>query len=340
MNLVPKTAEIYLEYQPYIDQPPVPTSHLRAQSTQNDEVTVTSWKPTWLKNVKENFDKFGSFNQKSIAEIYKKFEHKPCIVAGSGPSLKTNALDLKDRGDVPLISCLHNFHFLEDQGIKPEFYVSLDAGDVTVEEVYEGGSKTQDEYWAATKEHTLLCYIATSPKLLEKWQGKVLFFNCPVPDLDYMDQVSAIDPFFQWVSTGGNVLGASLYIAKAFLGCNITALIGADFSFSYKSKFHGWDSKYDKDLGRYLKVTDVFGNKVKTWQSYHNFKAWFDWVACVVPGIYINCSEGGTFGAYNDGNIRQVMQVPLLQFLKMMNLHGHLKTQVENPIVNDQKILF
>lgn len=338
--LEPRKAEIFLEYQPYIDNPPVPHSHLRAQSTSNDEVTVTSWKPTWLKNVKENLEKYGAFNKNSIAEIFRKFEHKPCIVAGSGPSLKENAKELRDKADVPMISCLHNFHFFHDNDIKPDFYVTLDAGEVTVEEVYEGGSKTPDEYWAATKDHTLLCYIATSPRLLAKWQGRILFFNCPVPDLDYMDQITAMDPFYQWVSTGGNVLGASLYIAKAFLGCNITALIGADFSFSYKNNFHGWDSKYDKNLGHYMKVTDVFGVKVKTWQSYYNFKSWFDWVACMVPGIYINCSEGGCFGAYPEGNIRQIMQVPLKEFLKMINLHGHMRSQVEDPSENKKTILF
>jgi hypothetical protein len=89
-----------------------------------------------------------------------------------------------------------------------------------------------------------------------------------------------------------------------------------------------------------LKAVDVYGNKVLTWQSYANFKAWFDYVACKVPGIFINCTEGGTFGAYAEGNIMAVRQMELDQFLEMYRMHEHLRSQCSDPSVYDQKILF
>lgn len=335
-----RKAEIYLEFSPYIDQPPMAKDDLYRQSTSSDESTIRSWRPTWLNNIKANFKKFGPFSDMGIGQIYGKNALKPCIIAGSGPSLKKNVGELKNRGDMLLVSCLHNFHFLEDNEAPADYYVSLDAGEVVVEEVYEGGANAEDHYWNLSKDRTLLCYVGTSPRLLEKWQGKVLFFNCPIPDEHLMAEIQAVDSFNQWVSTGGNVLGATLYIAKGWLGSPIVAFVGADFSFSYDRKFHGWSSKYDKTMGHAIRTRDVFGVPVYTWGSYHNFKCWFDWVTMTVPGIYYNCTEGGTFGAYENGNIRSVIQTALSDFLRQMNMYKELEAQAKSPRIEEKKILF
>lgn len=336
----PKTAEVLLEYQNYIETPPVPANALHAQACSADDHTINAWRPIWIKNVKENHANFGPFKNHSIGEIYATQAHKPVIVAGSGPSLARNGADLKNKGDICLVSCLHNFHYMEDQGINVDYYVTLDAGDVTIEEVTEGGKKTEDEYWSLTKNRTLLAFIGTAPKLLKKWQGKILFYNAPVPDDEFQKVQVELGQFNVYVSNGGNVLGACLYIAKAILGGNPIAFVGADFAFSYKNKFHGWDSKYDAKLGNVMRAVDVYGNKVLTWRSYANFKGWFEWVAIQVPGLYINCTEGGTFGAYPDGNLMAVKQMDLSDFLNMYQLHHHLKGSCENPDINTKTILF
>lgn len=335
-----RKAEIELEYQPYIDHPPIQPRSLFQEACENDEVTINAWRATWEKNVRENHEKHGPFAEKSIGQIFGGMHQRPAIIAGAGPSLKHNAKDLKDRGDIPLISCLHNFHFLEDQGTPADYYVSLDAGEVVIDEVSEGGAKAPDEYWELSKDRTLLCYIGTSPRLLEKWRGKVLFFNCPVPDEKFMKFVDEIEVFNTYVSNGGNVLGACLYIAKAFLGASVIGFMGADFCFSYDKKFHGWDSKYDAKMGHCLKVKDVFGIPVYTWKSYHNFKGWFEWVAMTVPGIYFNLSEGGTLGAYTDGNIRAITQMPVSQFIRQMNMYEEIKEQALDPKTKVKKLLF
>ncbi len=335
-----RKAEIELEYQPYIDRPPIQPRALFSEACENDDATIKAWRPTWEKNVRANHAKFGPFAEKSIGQIFGQAHQKPVICAGAGPSLKHNAHELKSRKDITLVSCLHNFHFLEDQCTPADYYVTLDAGDVTEEEVYEGGTKTPDEYWALTKDRTLLAYIGTSPKLLAKWQGKILFYNAPVPDEEFMNLLDGIEKFNAFVSNGGNVLGACLYIARSFLGASIVAYIGADFCFSYDKKFHGWDSKYDAKMGYCLKVKDVFGIPVSTWKSYHNFKGWFEYVAMTVPGVYYNCSEGGTLGAYLEGNIRAITQMPLSQFIRQLNMYEEIEEQAKNPKTDLKKLLF
>ncbi len=334
-----KQALIYLEYQNVIERSPVPVQNLYQQACSNDQVTVDSWRDVWISQTRANHAVFGPFRDRSLGLLFNKHRHSPMFVVGSGPSLKKNAHLLKGNHGIPIISCLHNFHFLEDLGVHVDYYVSLDSGPVTIDEISEGGDPSTD-YWAKTKGKTLLAYIGTHPNLLAKWQGEIYFFNCPIPSKEIEDALDSIERFKVLVSSGGNVLGAALYIAKAFLGCSTTIFLGADFSFSYEDKFHGWDSKYDKKLGQYLRVTDVFGNKVKTWQSYHNFKAWFDWVAQCVPGEYINATEGGTFGAYPEGNILCVKQMDLQAVLDRFKLSEHMREQAENPETAQIKILF
>ena len=335
-----KKTEILLEYQNYIETPPVRPEELHKQACASDEVTINKWRDIWLHNIKTNHKLYGPFSKKSVAELYEHDKLKPVIIAGSGPSLAKLAPELKEKGEITLVSCLHNFHFMEDNDIKVDFYVTLDAGEVTIEEVSEGGTKTEEEYWEISKDKTLLAFIGTSPNLLAKWRGKVLFFNCPIPDAKINEELDKLENFNSYVSTGGNVLGGCLSFAKSYLAGNPIAFVGADFCFSYEKKFHGWDSKYDKNLGNVLKMVDIYGNKVLSWPSYFNFKGWFEWVTMAVPGIYINCSEGGTFGAYPEGNLMSIKQMDLGEFIEMYNLHKYLKPLIENPSNKERILLF
>ncbi len=318
----------------------MPPRQLHSAAAVNDDTTVAAWSKTWIDNIRTNRARVGSFADKGVGKLFGLHQGKACVVAGSGPSLKVNGHQLKERHGLPLISCLHNFHFFEDRGVKPDFYVTLDAGEVVLEEVSEGGAMSPDEYWARTADHTLIAYVGTNPKLFEKWQGKVYWFNAALPFGETKRLADEAAEFFTFLGSGGNVFGAAFYFAKAIMGCMTTALIGADFSFDYANKFHGWDSKYDKELGQCIRVTDIYGVKRNTWQSYHGFKCWFEYVACTVPGVYFNCTEGGTLGAYPEGNIAQFSYMDLKDFLDMIGANETVRAQCENPTVPQKTMLF
>lgn len=338
-----KTVEIDLEFQDYIPVAPASPKELYSNACSADEITINTWRDTWIRHFNENHAKVGGFSDKGVGALYNLHQHKPVIIVGSGPSLKGNIEDLKQAKSVgiPVVSCLHNFHYLEDNGVEVDYYVTLDAGEVTVEEVAkEGGTRPEEEYWALTKERTLLAFVGTHPKLLERWQGKVLFFNSPIPDQAIVDEMAKTERFNTFVSTGGNVLGACFYLAKAVMGASPVIFVGADFAFSYTKKFHAWDSKYDSKVGQVMRVTDVFGNKVATWSSYYNFKCWFDSRVMVVPGFYINATEGGIFGAYAEGNIAQVKQMRLSDVIKMYGVNAPIKEQCDDPSTDKKILLF
>lgn len=335
-----KRREIICEYQPYFDFPQQQSERLYTQACSNDSITVSTWRETWIKQIRANHKTHGPFKDNGVGKLHGAFRGKPVFLAGSGPSLKENALHLHKKQDVPLVSCLHNFHFFEDHGIDVDFYVTLDAGPITIEEVAEGGKLEAEEYWAKTKNKVLIAYIGSHPDLIAKWQGQIFWFNCPLPDADLMTEIDAIEDFRTAFSTGGNVLGACTYFARAILGCPTLVFIGADFSFGYTDEFHAWDSKYDGKLGNYVRLTDVFGNKVKTWQSYANFKGFFDNLAMRCPAIWINATEGGCLGSYADGNIRHIQQMELSKVLHMFNLSDEMKEQCEHPDTAQRKILY
>lgn len=335
-----KTVEMDFQYQPYIPGPPRPVHELYGQACSNDNVTISSWRETWIKQIRENHEKHGPFSENGIGELFGIRAGEPAIVLGSGPSLRCNYKALEKRRDIVTISCLHNFHFLEDNGVSPDYYVSLDAGPITIEEIAEGGQRTKDEYLEMSKDRTLIAFIGSHPDLIDLWQGKIVWYNAPIPDEGIKNSIAEIEKFNTYLATGGNVLGACLYFAKGILGCNPIIFAGADFSFSYTKKFHPWNSSYDKEIGHAIRCTDVWGNSVTTWQSYYNFKCWFDHVACQVPGIYINATEGGIFGAYPEGNISQVTQMPLEHAILQYNIYEELREQCENPQTDELKVLF
>lgn len=327
-----KVREINCEYQPYILSPPVRNSRdLYAKAASNDGATIDAYGQQWVDQITRNHKSHGPFKTRALGNLFGRYRHRPVICAGSGPSLKYNAEELKNRGDIPLVSCLHNFQYFTDKGIDVDFWVSLDAGLITVEEVSEGGSKSADEYWAATKNQTLLAYIGSHPELLARWQGDIYFYNSLIPNQELREKIDAVETFNNWVSTGGNVLGACVYISKGYFAASSIIFVGADFSFGYDKKFHSWDSKYDRSMGRCIPAVDIFGHKVATWPSYNNFKSFFDYVATEVPGIYINCTEGGTLGAYPEGNLHTIKQMDLKDCLQMYNMSDLIRDAALNP---------
>jgi hypothetical protein len=339
---MPRKAEITLDYQNYIDNPPMQKEQLHSNACSNDSITIKSWFKTWVDNIKANKEYLGSFAENSVGKLFQRHKYGTAICVGSGPSLGYNAEHLKKKGSLPIVSCLHNFHFLEDNGVGADYYVSLDAGPIVLKEIAEGGSRTPEEYWDMTEGKILVAYIGSNPELLKKWKGEVYVFNAPVPDAGYVNAVNSIETFSIYISNGGNVLGACLYFSKAILGVDRVGMLGADFCFGYdKASFHPWKSDYDNKLGTIVPMTDVFGIKVPSWPSYRNFKYFFDYLSLQIPGNWmVNCSEGGCLGSYAEGNIRSITQMPLLDFLGQLNMSDDIRECIDNPNVDMKKILF
>lgn len=349
--------EMNLTLQPVIDRPPMPIENMYETACAADKVTIKSWTNEWTQYPKDNFDRQGKWEHTCL-DILGKEAYKPVIVAGSGPSLVKNYEHLKDRkredgstlhgrGDIKIVSCLHNFNFFEDHDVMgpDDYYVTLDSGEICVKEVWEGGKHSKDWYWERTKDRTLVAYVGTSPALIDKWRGKILWFASRPANETVYKATSDFVPYHSWpmFSTGGTVAGAALYLARAVLGAGVIIFIGMDFCFSYTHKFHPWESPYDQKFSGVMPCVDIWGNRVWTWASYWRFKLWFDLMACGGEGavlnnsgnahLVINATEGGLLGAYPEGVIKQIIQMDLTTALHIFNIHKRMpeaiqKTQV------------
>lgn len=301
-----KTITIDLRYQPLIDVPPPQTGDLYQRACAGDKVTINQWRNIWVDQYRAAKEHFGSLSDRSYGQLYGVCRHKPCIVIGSGPSLKDSIPALKDNvgreNPVTSISCLHNYGLLEDEGCHADYYLTLDSGEVIFDDVSEGRDKDAEYYWETTKDKVLIAYAASHPKLWEKWQGKIYLFNALIPDMELRKEKDGIERFTHYISSGGNAGGACLYTAKAVFGADPLLFVGIDQCFNYDDTFHSYRTKYDS-VGNYVTWPDVYGIPRKTWQSYLNFKFWIDDRAMKIPGNYVNCS-GGLLGAYQGGNLR------------------------------------
>ena len=308
-----RTIEIDLVYQPMIEGPPPRMGNLHEKASTGDNLTCDKWREIWIKNYEFADKRFGDFGPLSIGKLYASNRYKPAIIIGSGPSLKESikGLQLNKKLEVPLvtISCLHNYGYLQDENCHADYYLSLDSGSVVIEDVSESRVKKPRSYWKSTKDSILLASVASDPLLFEKWKGKIVLFNSLIPDAVVKNRYEEIQPFHHYVSSGGNALGACLYVAKAIFGSDPIHMVGADFCFDYGGEFHSYKTHYDEP-GQCVYWPSCFGIQRKTWPSYLNFKFWFDHIACNVPGRYINCSEG-LLGSYSEGNIRQFSYMSL-----------------------------
>lgn len=305
--------KIDLQYQNAIPGPPPAQGDLHQNACRGDNATIAHWREAWLKNCQANKERFKSFAEHSVGKLHGLNRNKPAIICGSGPSLKHSIEALKENAEMehPLlnVSCLHNFGYFEDNGFHADFYLSLDAGEIVLKDVFESRDKSPEHYWEQTKGKKLLASVLSPPKLFDLWQGEIYLFHTIIPEPTLHAELQAIESFRHYFSCGGNALGACFYAAKCLMSSDLIHFVGADFCFDYDDKFHSYATAYDKP-GGYVMMTDVFGMPRKSWPSYLNFKFFFDWVACNIPGRYVNCSEG-LLGAYKEGNIQQFQYMSL-----------------------------
>lgn len=325
---LPKLTEMNLQFQPYIEPPVTPDTMIQ-RATSNDRITITSWKKQWFDQLAQNKARY-DWNKDNVMNVHGVQAMKPVICIGSGPSLRKTVGELAKNGqDICKVACCHSFAYLEDHGAPADYYVNLDAGDVTIEELSQGGKEDPEYYWKLTKDRVLVTASVGNPKFLKKWKGKILFYSIGIPDQYFTDNF-AFEPYF---TVGGNTLGAGTYFAKAILGANPVIFMGADFSFGSDKRFHSWDSPYDQKYQGLIPWTNIFGNRVMTWPSYFNFKSWFDFIACGGPGgrpgLWINATEGGILGAYPEGNIRYIYQMSAREALMMYNDYKIIKELIK-----------
>jgi len=348
--------EMTLQYSPYIEGIPLGKEAAWNNAVRNDGVTVKTWEKQWIEQTKVNSGTH-DFIKDSAYQVFEACAGRPVILAGAGPSLSRNWKDLIGDGDrsigrqdVRMVTNVHNFPFMEDRNLmRPDdFYLILDAGDICIKEMSEGGAHadTPDWYWQKTENRTLVAYHGTHPDFIKRWRGPILWYTTPCASEELAKEIFKIVDISKvpGFNVGGNVMGAALYFSRAILGCSVPIFVGMDLCFSYDHKFHAWDCWYNEKFSGVIPWIDVFGNRVWTWQSYFGFKNWFDFMACGGTGnnpqLWINATEGGIMGAYHEGNIKQILQMDLKSALQIFCMYKRMPSMLEKSVGGKLHLLF
>jgi hypothetical protein len=261
-----------------------------------DEVksaTVLRFNDLWKRNFQANLSKIRQ--SPGVQSLKNKFKELPCVVVGAGPSLdkniqhlshiKENALIIAgDAALKPLLS--HN--------IIPSIVVCLDPQE-DIAKFFTGVSH---------QGMTLVAPTIVHPKILDVWEGRVVFYNKYAPDIPLLTQIQNALPKLGVLTPGGTVLSVAYDLAFQSASDPII-FVGQDLSYENKTIYarggetgnQNWDTICHNQSENIVYETDIRGQKLPTIKAMSVTKQWFHWAFTnwkrnAQLTIY-NCSEGG-----------------------------------------------
>jgi hypothetical protein len=244
--------------------------------TGNDPIDSLVGLDNMLRNIKNIVSNPG------IRLLFDKFEKRPAVIVGAGPSLNKNIHLLKDITERALVvSCDASFVPLMKRDIRPHIVVTMERTDGT-EYFFEDAPDFEGVYLA-------ICPIVR-PKGFESFKGKKIIVNRTFSHFDWLglDKGS--------LSFGPGVSHMAFEVAEA-LGCDPIILIGQDLAFAEDGKTHVKEMVFGEcDDFYYGDVCEVEGNDGKTVKSsktWQIFRAYLEEKLTSYQGLCINATEGG-----------------------------------------------
>jgi hypothetical protein len=218
----------------------------------------------------------------------------PCIIVGSGPTLDYNIHLLKDLQDKAcIISCDSAAKALLDYGVHPHLILSTDSKGA-VAEFFKGMDLHEFTFILDTFAHP------DTAQLLIDEGAKIYWYNTlPVKSCSFSEVLNQWTGYLGNLGTGGCVATTIWSLAVLHLGCDPTILVG--LAEAYYDKAHQYASCVEKHNHQHIdmyasepmSVKDIYNRDCWTQPGFDSFRAWFEDAFLWVPGIFINCSEGG-----------------------------------------------
>ncbi|HOJ50359.1 MAG TPA: DUF115 domain-containing protein [Spirochaetota bacterium] len=213
-----------------------------------NKATLIRFEKLWLKNVLVNMGYYLYF--KGVNSLYDKFKDTPALIIGGGPSLNRCIDKIKKvKDNVFIISVNTSLAYLLDNGIVPDFVVTVDPQD----KIYKYFIPVLNK-----KELPILIAEPTiTPKIVRKYP-RILFSQIEFAK----DFVLSFSKDRGVLETGGSVVTTAFSFARK-IGANPIMFIGVDMSYTTDT-LHFKGSELEKDW--------IFNsNKNKTIESLNYF---------------------------------------------------------------------
>ncbi len=236
----------------------------------------------WTKNYFDNTENI--LNSYSVYQIKNIFEGKTAVVVSAGPSLSKNMCLLKEiKGKAPIISVFVAAKVLIENGIIPDFIVSIDSAQFGMGEMYEG--------------IPLIYEPKISREFIDAHRGNKIFLVGNGQDyaaalmMKYNKDICV-------TNIGGSVACTCTDIAKT-MGCRNIILIGQDLAYTnYKCHVDGTEHTYknaDEVSYEKIEVPAIGGGTVLTDCVFMSYLKWFENYASINRNEIrlIDATEGG-----------------------------------------------
>jgi hypothetical protein len=243
----------------------------------------------WVDNFKDNLPNInGGYG---ISSLISSLDSVPVIIIGSGPTLDKNIEQLQGLENKAMLICAASaLAALQIAGIRPHFALMSDS--------WSGNTRSLDG--VNIPEYNFVLDTFVHPEIVERLKPakRIYWYNSPaISGCEFTGILSQWTGAIGNMASGGCGATACWSFATTICGCNPDILVGLPEAY-YDSEKHYSDAVmathavtiYDTTVEQ---VMDNYGNPCYTNKAYKSFKLWFEDAFLRIPGVHINCSEGG-----------------------------------------------
>ena len=255
--------------------------------------TLLRFNELWKQNFRSNLSAIQ--RNPGVSSLKNKFKNLPGIVVGAGPSLDKNIRLLSRAKDkAVIIASDAALKPLMAHDIVPSFVACLDP-QADIAKFFKGLS---------TRGMTLIAPSIVHPKVLDLWEGEVVFYSKFAPDIPTLTEIQKQAPNIGHLTPGGTVLSIAYDLAFQ-MGTNPIVFVGQDLSYPRKkthsregeNEDENLDTVFQRQQENMILETDIHGRRLPTLKAMAVSKQWFDWAFTTWkregPVEIINCSEAG-----------------------------------------------
>lgn len=244
----------------------------------------------WVDNFKANLPAIHAGH--GIASLNATLTDVPCIIVGSGPTLDRNINQLRDlESRACIISCDSATKALLEHGIRPHLVLVTDSKP-RVASFFEGVDTSALNFIVDSFVH---------PDTVAALQGRKYWYNTlPVEACPFTAALSQWTGFVGNLGTGGCVATSAWFLAtnrELGLCCDPNVLVGLPEGFYDPASMYAQVVTKTVETEPYttqpIETVDIFGKVCYTYPALQSFAFWFQNAFLMMPGIHINCSEGG-----------------------------------------------
>ena len=231
----------------------------------------------------------------NVQILKNKFMEVPAILVGAGPSLDKNLRYLaRAKERTVLIASDAALKPLLKHGIEPELIMVLDPQE-EIAKFLTG---------VPSKKFTLVAPTIVHPRILDLWEGKVIFYHKFAPDIPVLVKIQKEMPQVGVLTPGGSVLSVAYDLAFQ-MGTSPIIFVGQDLSYDKKNTYsragendgQTLENVFTSQEENIIYEKGINGETLPTLKSMSVSKQWFNWAFTnwkrnAQPEIF-NCSEAG-----------------------------------------------